>query len=469
MTTAINLSIVSHTNIGKTTLTRTLLSRDVGEVADRAHVTVSCDPYTLAKTADGAELILWDTPGFGNSVALAKRLEGRSNPLGWFMSEVWDRAVNKSQWINQQALLHVKDTSSVVLYLVNADQLPDTTPYVTAEMQILEWLEKPVIVLLNQLGEPKSAREENQLVARWKQALEGFPIVKTVLAMDAFARCWVQEYSLFDAVGDALPDNLKAAFAELKNEWLTGRRAAYDQSTAALSRFMNDRVNDTEVVTVIPLAKRLKLFGKSVGLLKSKTPAPDTSDAQKTLSQKADEAFQDLAQELLSINGLSGTVEPQTLFARMETVWTPRAKVSGAKAGLAGAIGAGAAGGLSADIAAGGLTFGAGALIGAMVGAVGAMSAAGIYNKKKNADGAVVTWSDTALTRFLAQSLLLYLAVAHFGRGRGVWEENEAPAVWQETVMKAMKLHPTEREFMATAVRPLTDDILSQLYPGVKF
>ena len=325
MTTAINLSIVSHTNIGKTTLTRTLLSRDVGEVADRAHVTVSCDPYTLAKTADSAELILWDTPGFGNSVALAKRLEGRSNPLGWFMSEVWDRAVNKSQWINQQALLHVKDTSSVVLYLVNADQLPDTTPYVTAEMQILEWLEKPVIVLLNQLGEPKSAREENQLVARWKQALEGFPIVKTVLAMDAFARCWVQEYSLFDAVGDALPDNLKAAFAELKNEWLTGRRAAYDQSTAALSRFMNDRVNDTEVVTVIPLAKRLKLFGKSVGLLKSKTPAPDTSDAQKTLSQKADEAFQDLAQELLSINGLSGTVEPQTLFARMETVWTPRA------------------------------------------------------------------------------------------------------------------------------------------------
>ena len=187
------------------------------------------------------------------------------------------------------------------------------------------------------------------------------------------------------------------------------------------------------------------------------------------MSQKADEAFQDLAQELLSINGLSGTVEPQTLFARMETVWTPRAKVSGAKAGLAGAIGAGAAGGLSADLAAGGLTFGAGALIGAVVGAVGAMSAAGIYNKKKNADGAVVTWSDTALTRFLAQSLLLYLAVAHFGRGRGVWEENEAPAVWQETVMKAMKLHPTERDFMATAVRPLTDDILSQLYPGVKF
>ena len=36
----INLSLVSHTNIGKTTLARTLLMQDVGEVADRAHVTL---------------------------------------------------------------------------------------------------------------------------------------------------------------------------------------------------------------------------------------------------------------------------------------------------------------------------------------------------------------------------------------------------------------------------------------------
>ncbi len=469
MTNAINLSIVSHTNIGKTTLTRTLLSRDVGEIADRAHVTVTCDPYTLAKTEDGSELILWDTPGFGNSVALAKRLEGRSNPLGWFMSEVWDRAVNKSQWINQQALLHVKDTTSVVLYLVNADQLPDATPYVPAEMQILEWLGKPVIVLLNQLGEPKSAREENQITAKWKNALAGFPIVRDVLAMDAFARCWVQEYALFDAVEAALSDDLKPTFAALKAEWLAHRRAAYDQSTAALSRFMNDRVNDREIVSMIPIAERVRLFGKSLGLFKNKPAAPDTSEAQKTLSQKADDAFQDLAQELLAVNGLSGTVEPHELFSRMETVWTPRAKVSGAKAGLAGAIGAGAAGGLTADLAAGGLTFGAGALIGAVVGAVGALSAAGVYNKKKDADGAVVTWSDAALHRFLEQSLLLYLAIAHFGRGRGAWEENEAPAVWQETVTKVLKLHPAERDFMAGSVRPLVDDVLSRLYPNIKF
>ena len=98
----IHLSLVSHTNIGKTTLARTLLSRDIGEVADRAHVTETTDDYVLARTPEGCELILWDTPGFGNSVALAKRLEGRTNPMGWFMAEVWDRMANKSLWLNQK-------------------------------------------------------------------------------------------------------------------------------------------------------------------------------------------------------------------------------------------------------------------------------------------------------------------------------------------------------------------------------
>ena len=53
----IHLSLVSHTNIGKTTLARTLLSRDIGEVADRAHVTETTDDYVLARNAEGCELV----------------------------------------------------------------------------------------------------------------------------------------------------------------------------------------------------------------------------------------------------------------------------------------------------------------------------------------------------------------------------------------------------------------------------
>lgn len=41
----INLSLVSHTNVGKTTLARTLLGRDIGEVGDRSHVTTEPEDY----------------------------------------------------------------------------------------------------------------------------------------------------------------------------------------------------------------------------------------------------------------------------------------------------------------------------------------------------------------------------------------------------------------------------------------
>ena len=52
----INLSLVSHTNVGKTTLARTLLGRDIGEVGDRSHVTIEPEDYVLLRAPDDSEL-----------------------------------------------------------------------------------------------------------------------------------------------------------------------------------------------------------------------------------------------------------------------------------------------------------------------------------------------------------------------------------------------------------------------------
>lgn len=88
---AIALSLISHTNAGKTTLARTLVGRDVGEVRDAQHVTQEATAYPLVDTPEGDALVLWDTPGFGDSARLAKRLAQQGNPVGWFLSQVWDR------------------------------------------------------------------------------------------------------------------------------------------------------------------------------------------------------------------------------------------------------------------------------------------------------------------------------------------------------------------------------------------
>lgn len=460
----IHLSLVSHTNIGKTTLARTLLSRDIGEVADRAHVTETTDDYVLARTPEGCELILWDTPGFGNSVALAKRLEGRTNPVGWFMAEVWDRMANKSLWLNQKAIKHVKETSNVVLYLVNAAELPDTAPYVSAEMRILSWIGKPVIVLLNQMGEPKTPELEQADVDRWKDAMASYPIVHSVLPMDAFARCWVQEYALFDAVAKALPEELQATMESLREVWSRQRRAAYNASILALTNYLEKLANDKEVAENTSVVDQIKFFGKKLGLFKNVTDHDPIGAAQTALSSRAADEFCALTDKLIAINGLKGKGVRKELLDRMQSDWNVKTAVPPAPAAVAGAIGTGAAGGLASDLATGGLTMGLGTLIGTVVGALGGAGLAVAYNHKKGIDGTEISWSETAIKNFFNKSILLYFSVSHFGRGRGSWEDNIAQTYWNKRFLDFLEKNALDSNDYDGAIRQL----FIELYPDSK-
>ncbi len=467
----IHLSLVSHTNIGKTTLARTLLGRDVGEVADRAHVTETTDEFVLARNAEGCELVLWDTPGFGNSVALAKRLEGRKNPVGWFLSEVWDRFSNKAQWLNQKALKHVKETSNVVLYLVNAAELPDEATYVKAEMHILTWIEKPVIVLLNQMGKPRPAQEEALDVARWNEAMREWPIVKKVLPMDAFARCWVQEFTLFDAIGSALNEEAKSAFESLRETWSRQRRAAYSASLQALMHTLECIINDKEATNDITFAYQLRTLGKRLKLLKDKDDAQDPLKAAQTaLCARATDAFCDLTDKLIAANRLRGKGVKKELFERLQSDWDITSSMKPANAAIAGAVGSGAVGGIAADLSTGGISLGLGTLIGSVLGALGGVGLAIAYNTRRDAkEGTVVAWSDTAIRNFALEALLLYLAVAHFGRGRGDWKEGECPDFWRTMLMKALEKQKSEIQYLPIMLDSILRRVLSELYPDATF
>lgn len=446
----IHLSLVSHTNIGKTTLARTLLGRDIGEVADRAHVTETTDDYVLARTPEGCELILWDTPGFGNSVALAKRLEGRANPVGWFLSEVWDRVANKSLWLNQKALKHVKETSSVVLYLVNATELPDSAPYVSAEMRILEWIGKPVIVLLNQMGEPKSPEAEQADVNRWKDAMSAYPIVSSVLPMDAFARCWVQEFALFDAIAKALPDELHATFGALREVWSRKRKAAYNASIQIMAHHLEKLASDREVAETISIKDQLRYLGKRLGLFKNETINDPIRSAQTALASRAADEFCALADKLISVNSLKGKGIRRELLRRVQSDWVVTRAIPIVPASVTGAIGTAAIGGLATDLASGGLSMGLGSLIGSITGALGGAGLAVAYNHQRQAYCTVITWSENALKNFYIDTVLLYLAVSHFGRGRGAWTESEYPPFWKKFVESSIhEKKLTNKEFPA--------------------
>ena len=122
----------------------------------------------------------------------------------------------------------------------------------------------------------------------------------------------------------------------------------------------------------------------------------------------------------------------------------------GASVGVAG----GAAAGAAADMASAGLSLGLGTLLGGIIGAIGGVGAATIYNSRHRKEGIDISWSERAAQDFMLESLLLYLAVAHFGRGRGDWQEGESPEFWKKAVQDAM----TEQKVSFQAIRKLTPE-----------
>jgi hypothetical protein len=117
--------------------------------------------------------------------------------------------------------------------------------------------------------------------------------------------------------------------------------------------------------------------------------------------------------------------------------------------GTSGAIGGvvtGALGGLAADLAAGGLTFGAGALLGGIVGALGASGATRAYNLARGVVDGKVGWSADFLAQRPGAALLRYLAVAHYGRGRGEWVDGEYPSHWRQLVDEVTQRHRGEAQ-----------------------
>ena len=130
-------------------------------------------------------LRLWDTPGFGDSARLVQRLRLADNPIGWLLREVWDRYVDRPFWCSQQAVRAARDNSDVLLYLVNAAEAPHDAGYVAFEAQILRWVDKPVVVLLNQVGPPRPAEDERADVA----ALAGSSRIARCGERSADARC----------------------------------------------------------------------------------------------------------------------------------------------------------------------------------------------------------------------------------------------------------------------------------------
>jgi hypothetical protein len=434
----VDLTLISHTNVGKTTLARTLLRRDIGEVGDRPHVTDLAESDVLIESPEGDSLVLWDTPGFGDSARLLRRLQQAGQPVGWFLSQVWDRFADRPFWCGQQAMRNARDSSDVILYVANASEQPSATAYADIEMQILGWLGKPVILLLNQLGPPRDRAYLQTDLKEWEAQAAHHPCIQAVLPFDAFARCWVQEGTLLEHVQRVLPTGKQAAFERLREAWRQRDLTVFEHSMQTLARQVAVIAIDSEPIVDLDLRGKARAW---IGALTGgvERDAPELQRAQGVLATRLDRQVRAATEELVRLHGLSGAATEEVL-QRLGQQFSVRRPVDADKASVLGGLVSGALGGLAADLGAGGLTFGAGALVGGVLGAVGARGIARAYNLARGSQDGTVRWSTEFLESRFAAALMRYLAVAHFGRGRGDFVSGLAPAHWQETVNEAVQV-----------------------------
>ena len=420
--TSITLSLISHTNIGKTTLARTLLRQDVGHVLDQAHVTIQNEQFLLLETPDGLKLHLWDTPGFGNSHKLLKRLQGLTNPIGWLVSQVWDRLADKPFWCGQQAIRNVQDEADVVLYLVNATEDPAMAGYLQPELDLLTWLNKPVIVLLNQTGLADPVQQRN-LETQWKKQWSSQTVIKEVMSLDAFTRCWVQEGLLWNHIAEILPQEKKPTMTRLSNAWRTQQQHTLLSSMNAIAHMLIGTAEDNET-----------LFPESAGqstktLVKRSVQAMDHRMAHRITA---------MTTQLIALHGLSGETA-HTIQSRLEDVTVPGERKPWEEESFWGGLVSGAAAGFASDVATGGLSHGVFTIGGAILGALGGTA----YAKSQDEDNPNrISWVPNFLDRQTRDALLRYLAVTHCGRGRGDYiDPREFPLFWQEQTERVLDVH----------------------------
>jgi len=473
----ISLALLSHTNVGKTTLARTLLRRDIGAVMDRAHVTEVADSHVLMGTPVGDELVLWDTPGFGDSVRLLRRLEQSGNPVGWFLSQVWDRFADRPFWCSQQALRAARESADVLLYVINATEDPASAGYVAPEVRILQWLGKPTLVLLNQVGTSADPVRDAALAQQWREMLDRHApgLACRLLSFDAFARCWLQEHALLACIQECLAPGQRDGFARLRAAWRDRDVQVLKRSAQVIAEQLARTARDEASVAAASLGDKARhWFGQGSGTGAS----PDEERAQQELSERLDAAIRSSTRQLVELHGLTGTAGAELLKV-MGSEFDTQRPVDPDRAGLLGGLVSGALSGLAADLAAGGMTFGAGAVLGGIAGALGARKLTTLYNAETGVTGSTVRWSGEFMDARLESALVRYLAVAHFGRGRGDFQMAEAPRRWRESVgavlrsqaearsalWQDLRADPAAAVRLAIVIEELLTSSLRSLYP----
>jgi hypothetical protein len=295
-----------------------------------------------------------------------------------------------------------------------------------------------------------------------------------VLSFDDFACCWVQEGALHHAVERLMPASGRPGYARLAAAWDRRNQARFSQAMATVALQLLEAAREVEEVRSAPMSVR--------NLLPSERQAAEQARKAAAIAVVARlrESAALTLSRLLALHGVDGR-EAGTLEHQLEEKFVVQGAVNTPQAGMAGAA-TGAAMGASVDLMVGGLTLGAAAALGALVGGGAAFIAAAWKNKSTGAVATTVQLGDEMLGALTEAALLRYLAVAHHGRHapgdpaiQPVWKDAVTAAVashrerlaqlWRDARLPP-EAHPEMAADLATVIESAGREVLSRLYPA---
>ncbi|MBM4290698.1 MAG: hypothetical protein FJ138_04060 [Deltaproteobacteria bacterium] len=425
-TLTLNVALAAHTNEGKTSIVRTLLRRDVGEVRDGEHTTQARAAYFLARTDEG-RVRLWDTPGFKNAYALDQALN-RPDAWEWLKGQ----APEDERRYDYEAARALREEADVILYVLPAAPTQEQERQVSHEWRILKRVGVPVIALLNKLNDSALTPDASDKAARaaealWRERLKGEgPLCRAVISLDAFSRSLRDELLLFKELEEAAPPNLRALAAAArahKERELQGQQHAL---RALLAAHLAALARDREPLAAPAPAKGRGRLGQITERIKEGVKTIFNADRDEEATQKSRDAIwaraharkESTTAQICDIFGLEGQMrlDLERLSDKL-LVSKERDVVDHKHLGIWGAVISGLSTGLAADAMAGGLTLGGGLIAGGLLGLLAGLGAAEV--KHLLSDGGALRWDDKHLLQDAASLLSLCALCARFGRARG--------------------------------------------------
>lgn len=289
----------------------------------------------------------------------------------------------------------------------------------------LQRLPRPVL-LLDASGDAEETQALQHLAESARLPFEW-------LDLHASAGCWAWEEPLRAAIARHLPLYKAAGAQRLLQAWQARHEERLQQAMRVLADPLLQAAREAQDLGSGPLSlRRLVHTGdREAGHLARE-------QAMATLLGRLAQAQEGSWMQLRSLYGLAATAAPPR-SAGPDERFVVRQGIDAPQAGMAGAA-SGAAAGVGIDLITGGLSLGAGAALGALVGGGAALVAAAFKNRSAPGGATQVQLSEDMLQALCELALLQYLAVAlREGEATG----GEVPAAWRSEVVAAVERHRT--------------------------